>query len=46
LNPIRKRTSSGDRAQFSVENAYADRFFTPISIAPLITSSRDASPLL
>ncbi|SIJ27772.1 Uncharacterised protein [Mycobacteroides abscessus subsp. abscessus] len=25
LNPMRKRTSSGERFQFSVENAYADR---------------------
>ncbi len=25
LKPIRKRTSSGERFQFSVENAYAER---------------------
>src|SRR5450631_3635257 len=44
LNPIRKRTSSGERFQFSVEKAYAERFLTPISMAPATTSSRDASP--
>ncbi|GAA1578382.1 hypothetical protein GCM10009742_22910 [Kribbella karoonensis] len=46
LNPIRNRTSSGERAQFSVEKAYAEMYFTPISIPPLITSSRLASPAL
>lgn len=46
LNPIRNRTSSGDRAQFSVENAYAEMYFTPISIPPLMTSSNEASPAL
>jgi hypothetical protein len=44
LKPMRKRTSSGERFQFSVENANADRYGTPTSIAPLITSSRAASP--
>ena len=46
LKPIRKRTSSGDRFQFSVENAYADRWVTPISMAPSTTSNRAASPRL
>jgi hypothetical protein len=46
LNPIRKRTSSGERRQFSVENAYADRYGTPSSIAPMITSKRAYSPIL
>jgi hypothetical protein len=44
LNPMRKRTSSGERFQFSVENAYAEMCFTPISMAPATTSSSDASP--
>ena len=44
LKPMRKRTSSGDRRQFSVENAYADRCVTPTSMAPATTSSSDASP--
>ena len=29
LKPIRKRTSSGERVQFSVENAYAEMVPTP-----------------
>ncbi len=44
LNPIRKRTSSGERDQFSVEKAYAEMAFTPISIAPSTTSKRVLSP--
>src|SRR5689334_22291811 len=44
LNPMRKRTSSGERRQFSVENAYADTVDTPTSIAPCNTSINDASP--
>src|SRR5450631_2872467 len=44
LNPIRKRTSSGERFQFSVEKAYAETFLTPISMAPATTSSNEASP--
>ena len=44
LKPMRKRTSSGDRDQFSVENAYAETYSTPTSMAPATTSSSDASP--
>src|SRR6476661_8013244 len=44
LKPMRKRTSSGERRQFSVEKAYADRCVTPTSMAPATTSSSDASP--
>src|SRR5262245_10573712 len=44
LKPMRKRTSSGERFQFSVENAYADRYGMPSSIAPSITSNSEASP--
>src|SRR5450759_635872 len=44
LKPIRKRTSSGERFQFSVENAYAEMCVTPISMAPATTSSSAASP--
>ena len=44
LKPMSQRTSSGDRFQFSVEKAYAERYFTPISMAPSITSNSDASP--
>ena len=46
LNPIRKRTSSGLRFQFSVENAYTLRCLTPIWMAPATTSSSAASPAL
>ena len=35
LKPIRNFTSSGERDQFSVEKAYAEIAFTPISIAAL-----------
>jgi hypothetical protein len=34
LKPMRKRTSSGERRQFSVENAYADTVETPSCMAP------------
>ena len=44
LKPIRKRTSSGLRFQFSVENAYADSQRTPMSMQPRATSISDASP--
>ena len=44
LKPIRKRTSSGERDQFSVEKAYAEIAFTPISIAPSTTSNSECSP--
>ena len=41
---MRKRTSSGERFQFSVEKAYADTAFTPISMAPSTTSNSECSP--
>ncbi len=41
---MRKRTSSGERDQFSVENAYAETAFTPISMAPSTTSKSECSP--
>src|SRR5690349_9387187 len=44
LKPIRNRTSSGERVQFSVEKAYADTAFTPISMAPSTTSNSECSP--
>src|SRR4051794_5138113 len=44
LKPIRKRTSSGDRDQFSVEKAYAETALTPISMAPSTTSNSELSP--
>ena len=46
LKPIRKRTSSVLRFQFSVEKAYTDRCLIPISMAPQVTSMRTASPIL
>ena len=46
LNPIRKRTSSVLRFQFSVENAYTVRCLMPISMAPQVTSMSTASPIL
>ena len=46
LKPMRKRTSSGLRFQFSVENAYADRCVTPTSMAPATTSSSGGLPRL
>ena len=46
LKFIRKRTSSGERFQFSVEKAYRERFLTPISRQPLSTSSTTPSPTL
>ena len=46
LNPIRKRTSSVLRFQFSVENAYTVRCLMPISMAPQVTSISTASPIL
>src|SRR4051794_27171811 len=45
LKPIRNRTSSGERVQFSVENAYAEIAPTPISMAPSTTSNSAASPI-
>ena len=44
LKPIRNFTSSGERLQFSVEKAYAEIAFTPISIAPSTTSNSELSP--
>src|SRR5919107_5072842 len=44
LNPMRKRTSSAERDQFSVEKAYAETARTPISMAPSTTSNRLCSP--
>src|SRR5690625_6848586 len=44
LKPIKKRTSSGERFQFSVEKAYAETYLTPISIAPATTSKSAATP--
>ena len=44
LNPIRNRTSSGERFQFSVENAYADRYGMPSSMAPSTVSKSEYSP--
>ena len=44
LKLIRNRTSSGERDQFSVEKAYAEIAFTPISIAPSTTSNSECSP--
>jgi hypothetical protein len=41
---MRNRTSSGERVQFSVENAYTLRCLTPAWIAPATTSSSAASP--
>ena len=41
---MRKRTSSGERFQFSVENAYADTHRTPSSMAPSTTSNSELSP--
>jgi hypothetical protein len=41
---MRNRTSSGERVQFSVEKAYAETAFTPISMAPSTTSKSDDSP--
>jgi hypothetical protein len=46
LNPIRKRTSSVLRFQFSVENAYTLRCLMPNSMAPQVTSISTASPIL
>src|SRR4051794_8405484 len=45
LKPISQRTSSGERRQFSVEKAYAEMCFTPISMPPATTSSSEASPI-
>ena len=42
-NPIRKRTSCGERFQFSVENVYRLRYRTPASIAPAIVSNTTGS---
>src|SRR6202012_4558071 len=39
-------TSSGCQRQFSVENAYAEMYLTPSSMAPISTSIRAASPTL
>ena len=44
LKPMRNFTSSGERDQFSVEKAYAEIAFTPISIAPSTTSNSECSP--
>src|SRR5690606_12656067 len=44
LNPIRKRTSSRGRRQFSVENAHAVNQLTPSSSAPSTVSNSAASP--
>lgn len=44
LKPIRKRTSSGERFQFSVEKAYRLSHLIPISIAPQTMSMTTASP--
>ncbi len=46
LKPIRNRTSSVLRFQFSVENAYTVRCLTPISMAPHVMSISTASPIL
>lgn len=46
LKFIRKRTSSGERFQFSVENAYREMAPTPASIAPCSTSSTRSAPIL
>ncbi len=46
LKPIRKRTSSVLRFQFSVENAYTVRCLMPISMAPQVMSMSTASPIL
>ena len=46
LKPIRKRTSSVLRFQFSVENAYTVRCLIPISMAPQVMSMSTASPIL
>src|SRR6201996_3036992 len=46
LKLIRNATSSGCLRQFSVENAYAEMYLTPSSMAPMSTSIRAASPLL
>ena len=46
LKPIRKRTSSALRFQFSVENAYTVRCLMPISMAPQVMSMSTASPIL
>ncbi len=42
--PIRNFTSAGLRFQFSVENAYTLRYFTPASTAPAMVSIRAYSP--
>ena len=44
LNCMRKRTSSGERRQFSVENAYAESQPTPNSSEPYTQSINEASP--
>ena len=41
---MRKRTSSGERFQFSVEKAYAEIAWTPTSMAPSTTSNSEGSP--
>ena len=41
---MRNLTSSGERLQFSVENAYAEIARTPISIPPSTTSKSELSP--
>src|SRR6478752_3558510 len=46
LKFMRNFTSSGERFQFSVENAYSERFLTPISMQPLRTSMTTPSPTL
>ena len=46
LKPIRKRTSSALRLQFSVEKAYTVRCLMPISMAPQVMSMSTASPIL
>lgn len=46
LNPIRKRTSSVLRFQFSVEKAYTVRCLMPSSMAPHVMSISTASPIL
>lgn len=46
LKFIRKRTSSGERFQFSVEKAYSEMAPTPISIAPCSTSRTRSAPTL
>ena len=41
--PMRKRTSWGERFQFSVENVYRLRYRTPASMAPAIVSNTTGS---